>query len=110
MVSNDQIRSELVKEYQKGHPNKSIDEVYQATRHLLQDGFEKKLLDVVAHKASNQLIYLDKNHPPAVLTTMIEFFDEIKKKNPLTKITKVALIPQGQTPHELARTKYPFNL
>lgn len=76
----------------------------------MKDGFEKKLEEVVAHKASNQLIFLDKNHPPAVLGNMIEFFDELKKKNPLTKITKVALIPHGQTPHELARTKYPFTL
>ena len=53
MVSNDQIRSELVKEYQKGHPGKSIDEVYQNTRHLLKDGFEKKLEEVVAHKSTN---------------------------------------------------------
>lgn len=53
MISNDQIRSELVKEYQKGHPNKSIDEVYQNTRHLLKDGFEKKLEEVVAHKSTN---------------------------------------------------------
>ena len=110
MISNDHIRSELVKEYQKLHPQKSIDEVYENTRHLLKDGFEKKLIEVVNHKSNNQLIFLDKNHPPAVLVNMTEFFDEYKKKNPTTKIIKIALIPQAQTPHELARTKYPFTL
>lgn len=87
MISNDQIRSELVKEYQKLHPNKSIDEVYQNTRHLLKDGFEKKLEEVIAQKSIDQMIFLDKNHPPAVLANMTKFFDELKKKSPTTKIT-----------------------
>ena len=110
MISNDEIRAKLVKEYQKLHPDKSIDAVYQSTRHSLKDGFEKKLEEAVASESREQLIFLDKNHPPAVLASMTEFFDELKKKHPSTKITKVALIPHAQTPHELGRTKYPFTL
>jgi len=64
----------------------------------------------VASKSKEQLIFLDKNPAPAALARVSEVLDELKKKHPTTQITKVALIPHAQTPHELARTRYPFTL
>lgn len=68
MISNDNIRESIAEEYRKLHPNKSTDHIYADTRHLFKDGYEKKIEEVVARKHSEQLIFLDKNHPPSILT------------------------------------------
>lgn len=94
MISNDEIRKNLVKEHQKQNPNKSIDEVFQSTRHLLQDHFLQSLGDAIINKKhKQQVIFLDKNHPPPILRKVVEYLNEIQKNESKIKITKVALIP-----------------
>tara|TARA_B110000285_G_scaffold113951_1_gene129240 strand:- start:1062 stop:1265 length:204 start_codon:yes stop_codon:yes gene_type:complete len=67
------------------------------------------LEEVLSRSGDDQLIFLDKNHSPAILVGITDKLSEFKKKYPSIKITSIALIPPKQT-HELARTKYPFDL
>ena len=102
MLSNDEIRRKLIDDYFIMHPDSDAEEAFYKTSPQVSVELENKLNEIIEHNDDNTIVYIDKNHPPAVLN---HFKDQLKNCD------TIGLIPDILNPHKIGKDRnYPLSL
>lgn len=111
IIQNDLVRKQCLDQWVKQNPNKSISEGVKATGHMATNVFKDQLNNTLTKMSQSknsdlQVIYLDKNYPPAEIKITIEAINE-HAANASASIRKVALVPHIAKNNYCA--DYPFS-
>lgn len=110
VISNDKIRKGLIDRYLQDNRHKSIEDAFEATisstAKTFNDNLKAMLKQYIESTSSKKhVLYLDKNHPPNIITKTIETITKFTSTTS-TRILKLALIPDILQPYQ----EYPFSL
>ena len=105
-LSSDTIRAEMIKRYLGRSRN--WDEAFQKTHGPARDEFFRQLDELISAQKDKHVIFLDKNHPPAILGQTVEHIEGTSP--PSTDLRLIGLIPSSSSTLTIGTEVFPFDL